>query len=665
MDAVLVELALAYYREPLRYPRLTDPRHPLPAGFGSLVPAFGAALAPRHIAATAAALAVSPEEILEAARFLVRQVLLAPGASHLRMLGFEAEATPARIRQHYQLLIRLFHPDRQVRQSDLDTEYAARLNSAYQGLRGDAMVVEGEEGADGEDGESQAAVVASDELRRFFHPQQPITPRQVSRPKRGNWLRMTRRTLLAAALLLIVGVAGFILASVMWPTTMHLQMSANLPAKVTLAERQPSYIKSTATTPPEVKPQLAKVPESKVASLPASPASPLAPPDHQSSSLDVVESERDRLAALEQRQHEIAEEMARIEQDRENLARQQDEQAQLRQAETQRLEVLRQKTLAEAERQQRQVAEAEARLQVERKALEQQRGDLSRQEHTGTNAAKAEQQAALLEAERKLLQAAEAEARLKAEREVLERQKAEQARREQDAAKSREAEHQAALAEAKRMQQEAAEAEIRLKAERQALERLKAEQAQREKTEAKSREAERQAALAVAKRQQQAAAEAEALKVKRLSLERQQAEEQSRREAEETRRHEAESKAPNPAADPNDVVARLTHVYGSGDLEGLVNLFTTDAQVSGGRGQAFIRGDYRDFFAQSPYRHLRINGMKWRAGQDGRLIGTGSLALKTRQNAKEDWQSASGSIRFELVPVEGGYKISGMEHMMR
>jgi len=57
--------------------------------------------------------------------------------------------------------------------------------------------------------------------------------------------------------------------------------------------------------------------------------------------------------------------------------------------------------------------------------------------------------------------------------------------------------------------------------------------------------------------------------------------------------------------------------------------------------------------------------MKWRAGQDGRLIGTGSLALKTRQSAKEDWQSASGTIRFELVPVEGGYKISGMEHMMR
>ena len=42
MDAVLVELALAYYREPLRYPRLSDPRHPLPAGFAALVPAFAA-----------------------------------------------------------------------------------------------------------------------------------------------------------------------------------------------------------------------------------------------------------------------------------------------------------------------------------------------------------------------------------------------------------------------------------------------------------------------------------------------------------------------------------------------------------------------------------------------------------------------------------------------
>ncbi len=664
MDAVLVELALAYYREPLRYPRLSDPRHPLPTGFAALVPAFGAAVAPRHIVDTASALAASPEEISEAARFLIRQVLLAPGASPLRMLGFEAEATPARIRQHYHLLIRLFHPDRQVRLSDLDTDYAARLNSAYQALRGDTTLVADEEGGYGEEEVSQVAASASAELRRFFQPQQAIAPPRLSRPKRGRWLGLTRRTLLVAAALLLLGVAGVVLVNLVWPPTLHLQMSAIPSAKVTSAERQPSYLRNPVTSPGAVKSPLVMPPEQKEASQVAHMPGSLAPPEHPSSAPDEGKTGRERLVALEHRQQEIAAEMARIEKDREALAHQQDEEAQLRQMEAQRLEELRRETLAKAELQQRQVAEAEARLQAERETLEQQRLALIRREPTGASIAEAEQQAALLEAERKLLQAAEAETRLKSEREILERQKAEQDRREQELANSREAERQAALAEAKRLQQEAAEAELRLKAERKALERLKAEQAQRERSELKSQDTGRLAALMEAKRQQQAvAAEAEAIKQERLSLERGQAEKQAWRRADNARHGEVETRPA--AADPNNVVARLVHVYGEGDLEGLVSLFTADAQVSGGRGQAFIRRDYRDFFAQSPYRQLQIFGMEWRAGQDGRLTGTGRLALKTRQGAGENWQNASGTIRFELVPIAGGYKISGMEHKIQ
>ncbi len=659
MEAVLIELALAYYREPLRYPRLTDSRQPLPTGFAALVPAFGVALVPRHLPATAAALGASPEEILAAARFLVRQVLLAPGASPWRMLGFEAEAPPARVRQHYQLLIRLFHPDRQARMGDLDTDYAARLNHAYHTLRGDAAAMEDDLEADAETEECQSSAVASDELRRFFQPQQRLDSGQAPRIKRGQWRRLTRRSLLVAALGLIVGVAVFILVSLMSPASPHLQMSPNRAAQETATERQPSYLQGTALKTSDGKPALIQPLDAEVLSP---SASPLVSPPQRTSVMGLVGPEGDRLAAMELRQGEIAEEMARMVAEREELARQQVEQARQRQEEAQRLDARRRVALAEAERQERQVAEAEAHLQAEREALEQQRGKLSRQESGGASAWEAEQGAALVEAERKLLLAVEAEARLKAEREVLERQKAEQARREQELAKQQEAERQVALAETQRRQREAAEAETRLKAERQALERLKAEQAQREKTEAKSREAERQAELAEAKRQQRQAAEAEArAQAEQKALERQAAE-QARVAAEADRRREAESKPAPPVADPNNVVARLTHVYGQGDLEGLVSLFTADAQVSGGRGKAFIRGDYAAFFAQYPYRQLQIKGLNWQAGKDGRLVGTGSLALKTRQNSEEAWWNATGTIRFELLPVAGGYKISGMEH---
>ena len=657
MDGVLIELALAYYREPLRYPHLTDSRRPLPTGFAALVPAFGRALVPRHIAATAAALAASPEEILEAARFLVRQVLLAPGASAWRMLGFEAEAPPARVRQHYQLLIRLFHPDRQARLGDLDTEYAARLNNAYQALHGDALAVEDD--AEVEADEFQSSAVASEELRRFFQSQQRAASGKAPGAKRGHWQRVTRWSLVVAALGLIVGVAVFILVSLMSPANLQLQMSANRSAPKTPLERQPSYLQGRVPMAPEVKPSLPPVSATKVGPLPTSLAT--SPAEGFPAKVQVG-PEVDRLAAMERRQGEIVEEMASVVAEREDLARQQVEQARQRQEEAQRLDTRRQEALAAAERQQHQVAEAEARLQAEREALEQQRDKLSRQERAGASAWEAEHRGGLVEAERKLLQAAEAEARLKAEREVLERQKAEQARREQELAKKREAERQAALVEAERRQREAAEAEIRLKAERQALERLKAEHAQREKAEAKNQEAERQAALAEAKRQQGQAAKAEArAQEERAAMEQLKAE-QVRREEEADRSRKAESKPAKPVADANNVIARLTHVYGQGDLEGLVNLFTDDARVSEGRGKAFIRADYAAFFAQYPYRYLQIKGMNWQAGKDGRLVGTGSLAVKTRQTHEDAWQRASGTIRFELMPLAGGYKISRMEH---
>ena len=670
MDAVLIELALAYYREPLRYPRLSDSRQPLPLGFAALVPAFGRALVPRHLEDTAAALAASPDEILAAARFLVRQVLLAPGASPWRMLGFEAEAPPARVRQHYQLLIRLFHPDRQARMGDLDTEYAARLNNAYQALRGEAGAVEEDAEADVEADDSPPPAAASDELRRFFQPQQRLASGQAPRIKRGYWRRLTRRSLLVAALVLMGGVAVFILVSLMSPAHLQLEMSANRAPTAAPLERQPSYLQGTAPTPPEVKPSSSPTPEIQVGNPPTSPA-----PSAAAGVL--VGPEEDRLAAMERRQGEIAEEMARMVAEREELARRQVDQARQRQEEVKRLEARRQEAQAAAERQARLVAEAEARLQAEREALERQRGKLSRQETSGASAWEAEQQAALVEAERKLLLATEAEARLKAEREVLERQKAEQARREQELAAKQETERQAALAEAKRQQREAAEAETRLKAERQALERLKAEQAQREKTEAKNQEAERLAALAETKRreaerlaaaaetkrQEREAAEAEARRqAERQAAERQEAEQARREEAAARRRAAEESQPATPVADPNNVIARLTHVYGQGDLEGLVSLFTADAQVPEGRGKAVIRADYAAFFAQYPYRQLQIKGMTWQAGRDGRLVGTGTLALRTRQTPGEAWRSAKGTIRFELLPVAGGYKISGMEH---
>ncbi len=188
-----------------------------------------------------------------------------------------------------------------------------------------------------------------------------------------------------------------------------------------------------------------------------------------------------------------------------------------------------------------------------------------------------------------------------------------------------------------------------MRAEREALERQKAEQARRKEEEKQRQEAQRQLALAEAKRKQHEAAEAEArLRAEREALERQKAD-QAQRERE----------------DPNKVITHLTRVYQAGDLEGLVSLFTADAQVTGGRGKSYLRADYGDFFAQTPYRQLGIQSLRWQTGKEGRLIGRGDLTVRTRRHAQDAWHKASGSIHFELVPSKGGYKIARMEHTMR
>jgi len=234
---VLIEMALAYYRDPLRYPRLADTRYPLPRGFGAMIPAFGSALMPRRIEATAEAMASSVEEVREAARFLVRQVLLAPGATPWRMLGFEAAASQRQVRQHYHLLIRLFHPDRQVAGAavpsatrlDWDTDCAARLNAAYHRL----LVNPGTPG-DQEDGygdlvenhQALSTLFVTDELRRYFQPQPPIVS---DRPRLSWWQRLrwaTRQLVLWVALLLVLGAMVFLLVSLVWSEGVSLRMPA-------------------------------------------------------------------------------------------------------------------------------------------------------------------------------------------------------------------------------------------------------------------------------------------------------------------------------------------------------------------------------------------------------------------------------------------------------
>ncbi|MFO1352889.1 MAG: J domain-containing protein [Gammaproteobacteria bacterium] len=124
----ILELALAFHRNPLRYQEHVRFAAGLPANVGELlkVAAHQHEHAPGH---------GDDGPLQHAARFFIEQVLLAPGADYYRVLGVNPSAPLARIKDHHRLLMRLFHPDRGNTDRQWTDVYSRRINQAYTVLR--------------------------------------------------------------------------------------------------------------------------------------------------------------------------------------------------------------------------------------------------------------------------------------------------------------------------------------------------------------------------------------------------------------------------------------------------------------------------------------------------------------------------------------------------
>ncbi len=133
MSLEALELALALHAAPGRIAELRA--RALPAnGMASLLRvALGQSDA---LAEAAAAFAVEPQRLVDAARFFIEQQLLAREFDHdpWRVLGVNAGAAPELLRAHHHLLVRLVHPDRS---DDWASAYADRVNRAWRQLRSD------------------------------------------------------------------------------------------------------------------------------------------------------------------------------------------------------------------------------------------------------------------------------------------------------------------------------------------------------------------------------------------------------------------------------------------------------------------------------------------------------------------------------------------------
>jgi curved DNA-binding protein CbpA len=128
----VVDLALACYRTPLAYQDWLSRAAPLPEGIDRLL--WLANGSPEVLEAAARQTGAQPGELRDAARFCIQQWCLVRGADPHRVLGVEPGAPPEQIKEHYRLLMRLFHPDRAAGRETWTDHYASRINEAWTAL---------------------------------------------------------------------------------------------------------------------------------------------------------------------------------------------------------------------------------------------------------------------------------------------------------------------------------------------------------------------------------------------------------------------------------------------------------------------------------------------------------------------------------------------------
>ncbi len=128
----VVDLALACYRTPLAYQDQLSRAAPLPEGIDRLL--WLANGSPEALDAAARQTGAQPRELRDAARFCIQQWCLVRGADPHRVLGVEPGTPLEQTREHYRLLMRLFHPDRAAGRETWTDHYASRINEAWTAL---------------------------------------------------------------------------------------------------------------------------------------------------------------------------------------------------------------------------------------------------------------------------------------------------------------------------------------------------------------------------------------------------------------------------------------------------------------------------------------------------------------------------------------------------
>ena len=124
-----------YGKTPSKYPRMSDPKAPLPSGLTEVLRlAVGKLELSNHLL-TERFGGASIAEVRAAVRDYVKNVLLSGTADYYRRLGIPRDADIDLAKRHYKYLFRLFQPDQEKDPTQWNEIYARRINQAYATLR--------------------------------------------------------------------------------------------------------------------------------------------------------------------------------------------------------------------------------------------------------------------------------------------------------------------------------------------------------------------------------------------------------------------------------------------------------------------------------------------------------------------------------------------------
>ena len=275
MSADIAELALACYRTPLAYQDQLAPSAPLPTDMDRLLALANGSGSTRDGAARR--IGARPDEVRDAARFLVQRLCFGRGANHYRVLGLNPDAPPEQVKEHHRRLLWLFHPDRVVGRESWTEGYAARVNEAWALLshpesraRYDARLLQSESSP-------TAGAVGT------WSASRPLVPVGSRRSRAGR--RIRRRRPVWRRWLPLVVLGGCALGAALLVRTIQLSLTAGAPRlyapaagngtapppdlSIQLAGLEQARDQHIAALSPDRQSRLAAVPQSTPEHIPA------------------------------------------------------------------------------------------------------------------------------------------------------------------------------------------------------------------------------------------------------------------------------------------------------------------------------------------------------------------------------------------------------------